>query len=149
MARIIAFDFGTKRTGIAVTDNLQMIATALKVVTDVELIPFVKQYLATENVETVVIGEPKHLDGNLSGPIEAINNFVRFFQNNYPQIRVERIDERFTSSMAVQTLFATGASKKQRATKENTDQIAATIILQSYLEQQQFKKARQTPNDSL
>ncbi len=140
MPRILAFDFGTKRTGIAVTDNLQMIATVLKVTSEAELIPFVKQYLASENVSTIVIGEPKHLDGTLSGPIEALNNFVKFFENNYPSIPVERVDERFTSSIATQTLFMAGASKKQRAIKENTDQVAAVIILQSYLEQQQFKR---------
>jgi putative holliday junction resolvase len=142
MARILAFDFGTKRTGIAVTDNLQIIATALKVVSDTELIPFVKQYLNSEQVETIVVGEPKHLDGNLSGPIEALNNFVRFLEKSYPNIPVKRIDERFTSSMAMQTLLTSGASKKQRAVKENTDQVAAVIILQSYLEQQQFIKGR-------
>ena len=142
MARILAFDFGTKRTGIAVTDNLQIIATALKVVSDTELIPFVKQYLNSEQVETIVVGEPKHLDGNLSGPIEALNNFVRFLEKSYPSIPIKRIDERFTSSMAMQTLLTSGASKKQRAAKENTDQVAAVIILQSYLEQQQFIKGR-------
>jgi putative Holliday junction resolvase len=142
MARILAFDFGTKRTGIAVTDNLQIIATALKVVSDTELIPFVKQYLNSEQVETIVVGEPKHLDGNLSGPIEALNNFVRFLEKSYPNIPIKRIDERFTSSMAMQTLLTSGASKKQRAAKENTDQVAAVIILQSYLEQQQFIKGR-------
>jgi len=140
MPRILAFDFGTKRTGIAVTDNLQMIATALKVVSEAELIPFVKQFIATESVSTIVIGEPKHLDGSLSGPIEALNNFVKFFENNYPSIPVKRVDERFTSSLATQTLLMAGASKKQRAVKENTDQIAAVIILQSYLEQQQFNR---------
>lgn len=142
MARILAFDFGTKRTGIAVTDNLQIIATALKVVSDTELIPFVKQYLNSEQVETIVVGEPKHLDGNLSGPIEALNNFVRFLEKSYPNIPIKRIDERFTSSMAMQTLLTSGASKKQRAAKENTDQVAAVIILQSYLEQKQFIKGR-------
>lgn len=143
MARILAFDFGTKRTGIAVTDNLQIIATALKVVSDTELIPFVKQYLNSEKVETFVVGEPKHLDGNLSGPIEALNNFIRFLEKNYPDVPIKRVDERFTSSMAMQTLFASGASKKQRAEKENTDQVSAVLILQSYLEQQHFIKGRQ------
>lgn len=142
MPRILAFDFGTKRTGIAVTDNLQILATALKVVSDTELIPFVKQYLSSENIETIVVGEPKHLDGNLSGPIEALNNFVRFLEKNYPQIPIKRIDERFTSSIAMQSLLATGASKKQRSIKENTDQVSAVLILQSYLEQQQFIKGR-------
>lgn len=143
MPRILAFDFGTKRTGVAVTDNLQIIATALKVVAETELIPFVKQYLSTEQVETIVVGEPKHLDGNLSGPVEALNNFVRFLEKNYPNIPIKRIDERFTSSIAMKSLVASGASKKQRAVKENTDQVAAVLILQSYLEQQQFIKGRE------
>jgi len=140
MARIIAIDYGTKRIGLAVTDSLQMIAGPLKTVHSSEIIDFLKEYLHRENVEAFVIGEPKHLDGNLSGPIEALSNFIKNLTKNFPDKPIYRIDERFTSKMAMDTLIAGGASKKQRQDKATLDTISAMIILQSFLEQNAFRK---------
>lgn len=140
MARILAFDFGTKRTGLAVSDEGKSFAFPLTVLNAAELLPFVQDYLKKEQVDTFVVGEPKHLSGELSGPREALDNFVRYLEKHYPNIPVHRVDERFTSSMAMQTMISMGTSKKQRAQKEHTDQISAVIILQSYLEQQSFRR---------
>jgi putative Holliday junction resolvase len=143
MARILAIDFGTKRTGIAATDSLQLIASPLTTVAGADLISFLKKYLSTESVETIVIGEPRHNDGELSGPIEALNNFVAYLKKTFPQIAIERVDERFTSKLANRAILEAGLSKKQRADKSLTDTVAATIILQSYLEQRDFLNERQ------
>lgn len=138
MARILAFDFGTKRTGIAVSDPQQQFAFPLKVMHASELLPFIEAYLKQEAVDTFVVGEPKHLNGDLSGPREALDNFVRYLQKQFPNVALFRVDERFTSSMAMETMLSMGTSKKQRAQKENTDQISAVLILQSFLEQRSF-----------
>ncbi len=140
MARILAFDYGTKRTGLAVSDEGKSFAFPLCVLNAEELLPFVQEYLKKERVDTFVVGEPKHLNGELSGPREALDNFVRYLEKQYPGIPVRRVDERFTSSMAMQTMISMGTRKKQRAQKENTDQISAVIILQSYLEQLAFRR---------
>jgi putative Holliday junction resolvase len=140
MPRIIAIDFGTKRIGIAVTDPLQMIANPLKTVTNEEAIPFLKTYLSKENVETIVIGEPKHLDGSASGPQESIANFVRAIEKAFPTVKIVRVDERFTSKLAFGAMIDGGASKKQRQDKSLIDTLSAVIILQSYMEQKAFGK---------
>jgi len=138
MARIIAFDFGTKRTGIAVTDSLGIIAGPLAVVDEQKLYAFIRDYFSTNDISTIVIGKPKHLSGAESGPVEALNNFTAFFKNHYPQIPVVFIDERFTSVMAQKTIQASGINKKARSDKSLTDRIAAVIILQRYLEQKDY-----------
>ncbi|MFM2285186.1 MAG: hypothetical protein RLZZ543_683 [Bacteroidota bacterium] len=140
MPRILAIDFGTKRIGIAVTDPLQMIANPLKTVNADEALPFLKQYLQKENVETIVVGEPKHMDGSASGPQESISNFVRAVEKAFPTVKVERVDERFTSKLAFGAMIAGGATKKQRQDKGMIDTLSAVIILQSYMEQKAFGK---------
>ena len=140
MPRILAIDFGTKRIGIAVTDPLQMIANPLKTVTNEEAIPFLKTYLSKENVDTIVIGEPKHLDGSASGPQESIANFVRAVEKAFPTVKIVRVDERFTSKLAFGAMLDGGASKKQRQDKSLIDTLSAVIILQSYMEQKAFGK---------
>lgn len=140
MPRIIAIDFGTKRIGIAVTDPLQMIANPLKTVTNEEALPFLKTYLSKESVETIVIGEPKHLDGSASGPQESITNFVRAVEKAFPTVKIVRVDERFTSKLAFGAMLDGGASKKQRQDKSLIDTLSAVIILQSYMEQKAFGK---------
>jgi putative Holliday junction resolvase len=142
MARILAIDFGTKRTGIASTDSLQLIASPLTTVSGAELIPFLNKYLGTERVETIVVGEPRHKDGELSGPIEALNNFLIYLRKTFPAIGIERVDERFTSKLANMAINEAGLSKKKRADKSLNDAIAATLILQSYLEQRIFRSER-------
>ena len=138
MARVLSVDFGTKRIGIAVTDPMQMIANPLKTLTNDEALPFIKNYVLKEKVETIVIGEPKHLDGTSSGPQESLMNFVRAVEKAFPTIKVVRVDERFTSKLAFNALIEGGASKKQRQDKSLLDSMSAAIILQSYLEQKTF-----------
>lgn len=133
MARVLALDFGTKRTGIAITDELQLIASGLKTISTTELLPFLKQYFSDENVELVLIGEPKQRDGSDSQSESAIQEFLKKFTELFPQKKVERVDERFTSKMAFQTMIDSGLNKKQRRNKALIDEISATIILQTYL----------------
>lgn len=133
MKRILALDFGTKRTGIAVTDELQIIASGLTTVSTKELIPFLKDYFSLEKVELVVIGEPKQMNNEVSESEAAIQNFIKKFSTAFPDMPMHRVDERFTSKMAFQTMIDSGLSKKQRKNKALVDEISATIILQSYL----------------
>lgn len=133
MARILAIDFGTKRTGIAVTDELQIIASGLTTVNTKELILFLKEYFSSEQVELVVIGEPKQLNNEVSESEAAIQTFIKKFTIAFPGMPMQRVDERFTSKMAFQTMIDSGLSKKQRRNKALVDEISATIILQSYL----------------
>ncbi|NUM50807.1 MAG: Holliday junction resolvase RuvX [Flavobacteriales bacterium] len=134
MARIMAIDYGTKRVGIAVTDTLQLIASALTTVHPNEAIKFIKEYSQKEKVETIVVGEPKRADNSPSEVEKHIVGFVRKLQKEIPYLKIVRFDERFTSKMALQAMIDGGASKKQRRNKELIDQISATIILQEYLE---------------
>ncbi len=133
MARIVAIDFGKKRTGIAVTDDLQIIASGLTTVNTEELIPFLKEYISKENVELFLIGEPKQMDNTESESEELIRPFIEKLKKAIPSIPFERVDERFTSKMAFQTMIDGGLTKKQRRNKALVDEISATIILQSYL----------------
>lgn len=133
MARILAIDFGTKRTGIAVTDELQIIASGLTTVPTKELMSFLEEYFSKEDVELVLMGEPKQMDNTASESESAIQEFLKKFSDKFPQRTIKRIDERFTSKMAIQTMIDSGLKKKQRQNKALVDEISATIILQSYL----------------
>ena len=133
MARILSIDYGQKRTGIAVTDDFQIIASGLTTIPSTDIIPFLKTYFSKENVETVIIGEPKQMNGLPSESTEIIENFITQFHTEFPNMKMERVDERFTSKMAFQTMIDSGLKKKQRQNKEIIDEIAATILLQDYL----------------
>ena len=137
MARLLAIDFGTKRTGIAITDEMQIIASGLTTVLTKDLISFLKDYFAKENVELIIIGEPKQKDGTHSDVEECIKNFILKLVKIFPTLKVERMDERFTSKIAFKTIIKSGLSKKKRQNKSLIDQISATIILQDYLNRKQ------------
>lgn len=134
MGRILAIDYGTKRTGIAVTDPLRIIATALETVETSGLIEFLKKYFQREGVDEVVIGMPKQMNNQDSEISPAVRKFVELFKNTFPEKPISLADERFTSSMAHRTMIDGGMSKKNRQVKGNVDKISATIILQSYME---------------
>ncbi|MDM1456542.1 Holliday junction resolvase RuvX [Myroides odoratimimus] len=133
MARLLSIDFGKKRTGIAVSDELQIIASGLTTVDTEQLLPFLKDYFSKEKVEKVIIGEPKRLNNEPSEVVPLLNSFIEKFKTSFPGMPVERIDERFTSKMAFQTMIDSGLKKKQRQNKALIDEIAATIILQDYM----------------
>jgi putative Holliday junction resolvase len=133
MPRILAIDYGIKRTGIAVTDELQIIASGLTTIPSETIIPFLKDYFSKENVSTVLIGEPKQMNGLPSESTPVIEKFVTTFSTEFPEMKVIRVDERFTSKMAFQTMIDSGLSKKQRQNKGLVDEIAATILLQDFL----------------
>ncbi|KAB1159314.1 Holliday junction resolvase RuvX [Tenacibaculum aiptasiae] len=133
MGRILAIDFGKKRTGIAVTDELQIIASGLTTVNTNELITFLIDYTKKENVELFIIGKPKQMDNTDSQSEELILPFIEKLKKSIPTIPLKRVDERFTSKMAFQTMIDSGLKKKQRQNKALVDEISATIILQSYL----------------
>jgi len=133
MARILAIDFGTKRTGIAVTDELQIIASGLTTVNTKDLLVFLKNYVAKETVELFVVGEPKQMDNSASESETYIIKFIAKLEKTIPNIPIKRIDERFTSKMAFQTMIDSGLKKNQRKNKALVDEISATLILQSYL----------------
>lgn len=133
MPRILAIDYGLKRTGIAVTDPLQIIASALTTIESGQLIAFLKDYFSKEEVERIVIGEPKNLDDSDTHATEPVRRVVKKLLKEFPAIPVSTVDERYTSSMAKQAMLDMGMKKKQRQNKATVDQIAATIILQEYL----------------
>ncbi|MGO3690279.1 MULTISPECIES: Holliday junction resolvase RuvX [Psychroflexus] len=133
MAQALALDFGIKRTGIAVTDDMKMIASGLKTVETKELMPFLKDYIHKNKVDVIVIGEPKHIDGNPMALEKNIGFLVEDLNKIFPSIKIERIDERFTSKMAFQTMIDSGLSQKKRRNKALIDEVSATIILQNYL----------------
>ena len=133
MGRILAIDFGKKRTGIAVTDELQIIASGLTTVNTSELITFLKEYTQKENVELFLVGKPKQMDNSDSESEVLILPFLEKLEKAIPSIPIKRVDERFTSKMAFQTMIDSGLKKKQRQNKALVDEISATIILQSYL----------------
>jgi putative Holliday junction resolvase len=136
MKRIMAFDFGQKRTGIAVTDPLQIIASGLTTINSENLISFLNDYLKAESVERFVIGEPKSLDNKETHSSNLVKLYADQIQQHYPDIPITMIDERFTSKMAFQSMIDSGLGKKQRQNKALVDEISATIILQSYLNSQ-------------
>ena len=133
MPRVLAIDYGFKRTGLAVTDELQIIASGLTTVPSDTIFTFLKDYFSKENVNKVLIGEPKQMNGEPSESTPIIEKFVAEFKEQFPMIPVVRVDERFTSKMAFQTMIDSGLSKKQRKNKSLVDEIAATILLQDYL----------------
>ncbi|MDC0176779.1 Holliday junction resolvase RuvX [Polaribacter sp.] len=133
MARILAIDFGKKRTGIAVTDELQIIASGLTTVNTEELISFLTAYISKNKVALFLVGKPKQMNNTDSESEALIVPFLKKLENKIPQIPFLRIDERFTSKMAFQTMIDSGMNKKQRRNKAMVDEISATIILQSYL----------------
>ncbi len=133
MPRILSIDYGIKRTGIAVTDDLQIIASGLTTIPSETVIVFLKNYFSKENVIKVLIGEPKQMNGQPSESTDIIEKFVTNFKTEFPEIKVERSDERFTSKMAFQTMIDSGLKKNQRENKALVDEIAATIMLQDYL----------------
>ena len=134
MARILALDYGLKRTGIAVTDPLQMIANAHDTVETRQLFTYLEAYFHHEEVECMVVGEPKNMDNTPSEISGEINRFIRAFEQKFPAIPVKRVDERFTSKIAQQTILAAGKNKKARRDKSMVDKVSAVIILQSYLQ---------------
>lgn len=133
MARILAIDFGTKRTGIAVTDAMQIIASGLTTVDTKQLLQFLKDYIANEAVELFLVGEPKQMDNSASESEVYILPFISKLEKAFPNIPIKRVDERFTSKMAFQTMIDSGLKKNQRKNKALIDEISATLILQSYL----------------
>lgn len=133
MPRILAIDYGMKRTGIAITDELQIIASGLTTVATKELVSFLKDYVSKEDVELFLVGEPKQMDNTASESEALIAPFLLVLEKEFPNIPVKRVDERFTSKMAFQTMIDTGLKKKQRKNKALVDEISATLILQSYL----------------
>jgi len=133
MSRIIAIDYGEKRTGIAITDPLRIIASGLKTIETKDIFSFLNDYFSKENVEIALIGEPKQMNGNPSESTEIIEKFIAQFRIEFPTIKIERIDERFTSKIASKVLIESGLKKKKRQDKSLLDTISATIMLQDYL----------------
>ena len=133
MGRIISLDYGVKRTGIAVTDPLQLIASGLKTVETAVLLQFLKDYCKNERVDVIVVGLPKQMNNQLSEIETLIKPFVKILEASFPLICIERQDERFTSKMALQSMIDAGSTKKQRRNRATIDEISATLILQSYL----------------
>lgn len=138
MGRILAIDYGKKRTGIAVTDPIQIIASGLTTVNTRDLERFLKEYINKEEVETIVVGEPKQMDYTESELGNVIHKFVEQLKQWFPTIKIARVDERFTSKMAFQTMIDSGLSKAKRRNKALVDEIAATIILQTYMNGRNF-----------
>ena len=136
--RILAFDYGTKRVGLAVTDPLQLIATALDTVHAKDVIAYVQAYTAREAVSIFVVGEPRQLDGTASESAPHVKGFIRTLRRTFPAIPVETIDERFTSKMASASIAQSGINKKKRQEKGLVDSVSAVLILQSYLERRDF-----------
>lgn len=134
MGRILAIDYGSKRVGLAVTDPLKIIATALDTVHSMDVINFLKNYSENEPVEVFVVGMPSQLDGSDTNNTPLVKGFVKLLHKSFPEIPIVLHDERFTSVMALQAMIASGTSKKDRKVKGNIDKVSAVIILQSYME---------------
>lgn len=133
MARILSIDYGLKRTGIAVTDPLQIIATGLTTIESKTLIPFLKDYFVKEPVELIIIGEPKNWDDTDTHATPLVEKCIKDLQKNFPTMPVKKVDERYTSKMARDAMLEMGMKKKDRRNKALVDEIAATIMLQEYL----------------
>ncbi len=134
----MAFDYGTKRIGIAVTDPLQIIANGLDTVHPKDIVEYLKKYISVNPVERFVVGEPKQMDGTASQSAQHVRGFVTILKKNFPEIPIEMLDERFTSKMASAVIAQSGMGKKARQNKELVDTISATIILQSWMEKGSF-----------
>ena len=135
LGRILAFDYGLKRTGIAITDELQIIASGLTTVDTKKIFSFLTDYLKNEKVELFIVGEPKQMNNTESESEQFIKPFILKLSQTFPKIPIKRVDERFTSKMAFQSMIDSGLKKKQRQNKALIDEISATLILQSYLHQ--------------
>ena len=133
MGRILAIDYGSKRTGIAVTDEMQIIASGLTTVSTKSLLEFLKSYVSLETVDLIVVGLPKQINNKLSKSEPLILKFIKILNNQFPDMPVERVDERFTSKIAFRSMITSGLNKNQRKNKSLVDEISATLILQSYL----------------
>ena len=133
MGRILAIDYGSKRTGIAVTDEMQIIASGLTTVSTKSLLEFLKSYISLETVDLIVVGLPKQMNNKLSKSEPLILKFIKILNNQFPDMPVERVDERFTSKIAFRSMIASGLNKNQRKNKSLVDEISAALILQSYL----------------
>ncbi|HOZ88177.1 MAG TPA: Holliday junction resolvase RuvX [Bacteroidia bacterium] len=134
MGRILAIDYGSKRCGIAVTDSLRILANGLAAVHSKDIIQFLEDYFKKEAVDIIVVGEPKTLQNEKSDSARFIDPFVTHLQRKFPDKKIDRFDERFTSAIAHQTMLQGGLKKKDRQDKETVDIISATLILQSYME---------------
>jgi putative Holliday junction resolvase len=134
MARILAIDYGKKRTGLAVTDPLKIIASGLTTVDTQQLFDFLKAYIAKEEVEKIIIGLPYHLDGNATDATASVLHCIRRLKNSFPAIPIVSVDEQFSSKMASRAMVDMGMKKKDRQKKELIDEIAATILLQEYMQ---------------
>ncbi len=134
MARILAIDYGGKRTGIAVTDPLQIIATGLTTIDTKDFIPFLKEYFFKETVELVIIGEPKNWDESDTHATPLVKKAIERLKKEFPAMPLKTVDERYTSKMAKDAMLEMGMKKKDRRDKRNVDVIAATIMLQEYLQ---------------
>ena len=139
MARILAIDYGKKRTGLAVTDELQLIAGGLTTVATAELVDYILNYVKKEPVERIIVGHPKQMNNEDSENMKRITPFVNQLRKKLPNIPVELVDERFTSVLAHQAMLDGGLKKKARQNKALVDEISATIILQSYLETKKYQ----------
>lgn len=134
MARILAIDYGGKRTGIAVTDPLQIIATGLETIESKELIPYLKKYFVAEQVELIIIGMPKNWDDSDTHGTPLVQAAIKKLQKEFPNMPLKTVDERYTSKMAKDAMIEMGMKKKDRRVKGNVDVIAATIMLQEYMQ---------------
>ncbi|MDX2303629.1 MAG: Holliday junction resolvase RuvX [Microscillaceae bacterium] len=134
MGRIVAIDYGAKRVGLAVTDPLKIIATALDTQSSDQVIAYLENYVQQENVECFVVGMPKSLDGQRTQATPLVEGFVKLLQKKIPEIPIHLHDERFTSKMALDAMISGGTTKKYRREKGNIDKVSAVIILQSYME---------------
>lgn len=147
LGRILAIDYGQKRVGFAATDELRICANGLDTVHVSKAFDFIVQYLSKEKVDIIVIGEPKTMNFEASDSSRYIEPFVNRLKKAFPDLKIDRYDERFTSKMAFQTMIEAGLSKKQRTNKELVDMISATIILQSYLQQIEIETERNNANN--
>ena len=140
MGRILALDYGRKRTGVAVSDTLQIIANGLTAVPTAQLMDFLRSYMQREAVERIVVGLPKQMNNEQSESMKYIEPFVRLLRKTYPDVPMEYFDERFTSVLAHKAILDSGLKKKARQDKSLVDEISATIILQSYMESKRTDK---------
>ena len=138
MTRLLALDYGTKRVGIAVTDELQLIASGLCTIRTHDCMDFLMEYLSKESVSTIVMGMPKNLRNQNTDATPYVKGFAKQIRKQFPEMKVELIDERFTSKIAFQSMIDSGLKNKARQDKALVDEVSATLILQSYMEQQKI-----------
>ena len=139
MGKLLGLDYGTKRTGIAITDEMQIIASGLITISSDKLDQYIVDLLLKENIECFVVGDPKNLDGSSTDSTGHVSDFIKRLKKQHPNITIHQIDERFTSKIAKQTILASGVSKKIRQNKALVDKVSATIILQNYLDYRKLK----------